>query len=110
MNHSGKMTNVAPRQASQRKETTMTLQGAIHLLNSVTTLAQVVALNEKVDAGFVADVPTIQFSDADWLLWSDAVRNKTQSIEADYQPKQVEHPVVAAFEARVSGKSFGFWV
>ena len=63
----------------------MTLQAAIGQLNEVVTQEQVKALNERIDVGFVADVPTVQFSDADWPLWTDAVRTKAQAIEASTQ-------------------------
>ena len=58
-----------------------TLQDAIRLLEEALTLEQVSALNEKVDVGFAADVPTVQFTDVDWVFWTEAVRSKVQLLD-----------------------------
>ena len=58
-----------------------TLQDAIRLLEEALTLEQVSALNEKVDVGFTADVPVVQFTDVDWVHWTEAVRRKVQLLD-----------------------------
>ena len=73
----------------------MTLQDAIHRLNEALTLKQVLALANEVDAGFVADVRTVDFSDADWRRWTDAVRVKAQSIEVSVQKTKTRTVVLA---------------
>lgn len=77
----------------------MTLQDAIHRLNEALTLEQILALANEVDAGFVADVRTVEFSDADWRHWTDAVRVKAQSIEASVQKALKTRTVVLATAA-----------
>ena len=73
----------------------MTLQDAIHRLNEALTLKQVLALANEVDAGFVADVRTVEFSDTDWRRWTDAVRIKAQSIEVSVQKAKTRTVVLA---------------
>ena len=73
----------------------MTLQDAIHRLNEALTLEQILALANEVDAGFVADVRTVEFSDTDWSRWTDAVRVKAQSIEVSVQKAKTRTVVLA---------------
>ena len=73
----------------------MTLQDAIHRLNEALTLEQILALANEVDAGFVADVRTVEFSDTDWRRWTDAVRIKAQSIEVSVQKAKTRTVVLA---------------
>ena len=73
----------------------MTLQDAIHRLNEALTLEQILALANEVDAGFVADVRTVEFSDTDWRRWTDAVRVKAQSIEVSVQKAKTRTVVLA---------------
>ncbi len=73
----------------------MTLQDAIHRLNEALTLEQILALANEVDAGFVADVRTVEFSDTDWRRWTDAVRVKAQSIEVSVQKTKTRTVVLA---------------
>ena len=60
----------------------LTLQDACRLLGKTGTLQQVEALDAQVNAGFVADTPTVRFSDNDWSCWTNAVRSKAQCINA----------------------------
>ena len=73
----------------------MTLQDAIHRLNEALTLEQILALANEVDAGFVADVRTVEFSDTDWRRWTNAVRVKAQSIEVSVQKAKTRTVVLA---------------
>ena len=57
------------------------------------------ALANEVDAGFVADVRTVDFSDADWRRWTDAVRVKAQAIETSVQGELKTRTVVLATAA-----------
>ncbi len=77
----------------------MTLQDAIHRLNEALTLEQILAVANEVDAGFVADVRTVEFSDADWRCWTDAVRVKAQAIEVSVQKALKTRTVVLATAA-----------
>ncbi len=66
-------------QMNQDKPTT--LQDALRQLDTTRTVQQVRELCAVVDAGFVADIPSVQFADADWTMWNDAILKKVQVLE-----------------------------
>ena len=66
-------------QINQDKPTT--LQDALRQLDTTRTVQQVRELCAVVDAGFVADIPSVQFADADWTMWNDAILKKVQVLE-----------------------------
>ena len=70
-------------QMNQDKPTT--LQDALRQLDKTRTLQQVRELCAVVDAGFVADIPTVLFADADWLMWNEAIRKKAQLLETPFR-------------------------
>ncbi len=57
-----------------------TLKDAMQLLAATSSSEQIQAVCEKVDAGFLADIPTIHFADSDWVAWNEAIRNKVDSL------------------------------
>lgn len=71
-------------QKNQDKPTT--LQDALQRLSDASSLEQVQALCDEIDEGFVANIPTVQFADADWPMWSDAILKKVQFLETPSLP------------------------
>lgn len=67
-----------------------TLQEALARLAKTASLQEVEEIRAEVDAGFMADIPTVNFSDADWQTWTENLRNKVEAL------KGLDHGEVAA--------------
>lgn len=67
----------------------LTLHVSLARLYAARTMKEVEALCAQVDAGFVADKPSVQFSDEDWALWTDAIRKRVSGIgESNHDSNQ----------------------
>lgn len=77
----GRVFDVAHNHQQDRQAEKTTFREAMRQLDAAATREDVLALEERIQAGFVADIPTVQFAQADWPRWTEAIQAKTRSFE-----------------------------